>query len=280
MYGGFFVFCLVVNDTLEEIRDFSLGEYYFPNQKGLNQRLMDNWRNSKSKYKSVDEFVSTYREYCKDKMVIEFTDRESENIMFSPFGLIQVAEIQKKFEEIKKIVKITGFVINSLQHYVDIALRRIVVQNYYKTNIAPKISQHALELNDRNPTGFHIKSSGWGYIASFKHKVVMEFAERPCYWIKLLFSNESLELVEQNLTKNKDNRIFIGKPDDSIRYIDIFTSDEGSAHLFGVIADDNIKVLNVNLTPLTELLKKHDLYYAIKEWGTKDLVDWVEIKHD
>ena len=129
-----------------------------------------------------------------------------------------------------------------------------------------------MELNDKKNAinSFHIKGSGWGYIAAYRHKVVMEFEDRPCFWIKLIHSDSAVDLVEQNLTKNKDNRIFLGKPDESIRYIDVFTSDGDTAHLFEIITPDDTKVFNVNLEQLLSGLKELNLFYAIQDWAKVD----------
>lgn len=266
---------LIVEDNLEKIATWSQYHHAFGTQKDFNDAIMHDWKMTSRRTMSINAFIDKYREIAANKMVISIDDsaegkKFAETVYKFDSLIIDNAKMQEQYDALRKKYKISQFKINSLQYHVDIALRRAAIFDYFKTQISPKISDDVAQLSSSRD-GFNLKATGWGYIAAYKHEVVIEFADRNCHWIKMLYSKEALELVNQNFTKNNDNRIFYGKADEKLRYIDIFTCDTESANLFHLITEDKIKVLNVNLTPMIASLKEQDLFYAIpakKHWNS------------
>lgn len=258
---------LIVDENLEKVGVWH-GLTCLYDQKQINENMMEMYRHS-SKYNNINcaQFILQQKTEYREMMVIEFDNskdgvKAEKEVYKLASWRNDTEKAQTVYNKIKRECKLNQFKINSLKHYLDIALRRVAIYDYFKTHISSKINDELAQLA-RNRSAYNLIHTGWAYIAAYRHDTVIEFGDRRCYWIKLIYSEEMLDLVRQNFSKDKDNKIFYGKAEEDIRYIDIFTSDEGSANLMKLIVDDQHKALNVDLKPMIRLLKRYDLFYAV-----------------
>lgn len=248
---------LIVDQELENIKTFQKYHWGFYEQKELNQLFTAAFK-SASVRAGFDKFVVDCRAEAKNLMVVHFENFKGDTFEF--------ASLQKHFTELKESQSFLEFRSNqicSLTPFVDISLRSLVIRKYFFDHIAPKINPTVAEYT-ANRGGFHIKTS-FGFLSGFRKKILIDYAEATSiHWARMLYNQETLSIIENNLSIRKGIKIYQGFPTDETRYIDIFTNDSTDAHLINLLmGNGNHLAYCVDLKPLVDRLKEFELLTAI-----------------
>ena len=162
--------------------------------------------------------------------------------------------------------------VTPLKYHVNKSLRKFAIKTWYKTLVYKKLDQANVSTFD-NYTSVHAKSMGtnfppimygYGYISSYRPKLLISFKSQNVYWIRLKNNEQMTDFVNESITKSSDTFIEFGKKfENNIPVIDIITTDRMTKHLFSFITNkENIGFI-ADLGPLINLLNKTNLLDAV-----------------
>ena len=219
----------------------------------------------------LDSKIRLVQAEAKGKMVIHFQDAEANyrRLYQSLYSPTQLDATQEAFNEIKKSATLKGCTINSLEYYLNIVFRKLMIKGFYLSEIYPKISKPILELNNTYipyENKFHHIRFGYGFL-SYRKKVLEHFRNAEAlFWIKLLNTAKTKQITQENFKDSADTRIFYGSEPD-ISYIDIFTNQDSVSHLLRLLTSEDDRAFCVNIKTLVNQLRDKNLLYAYEQYS-------------
>lgn len=251
---------IVVDNELEKVVPFQTYHWGFSNQKELNQIFSSLMKTAKVKH-DFENFVVDVRLESKNLMVVYFNDWMGPNF--------EHAKIQQYYTERKNSMKVMDFralPTCSLRSFVDISLRSLMIRKWFLDNVVKDINPLVMEKSSQS-SGFSVKTS-FGFISGYRKKVLIDYQDTGGYWARLVHTQATVTLVEENFKKVSGVKLYMGHPEDKhnngIRYIDFFTDNEHNINLLRLIMDkDENLAFTTNITPLVEQLKTFELLHAI-----------------
>jgi hypothetical protein len=251
---------LVVDKDLEKVQYFQKFHFGFQSQKELND-IFNSMLKKRSIKENFDNFLVDCRVEAKQLMVVQLNNFKS--------NIFESDRVQKDYTDMRKHMSEMDFrkiPVCSLLPFVDIALRKIVIKQYFLDNISPIMNRNAVEkANSRG--GFGVNTS-FGFISGYKKRILCEFEDSEnVSWARMIHCPETVKTMTENFSKSKTSRIFYGHPEDNnngTRYIDFFTNESTDANLLKVmLSHDNNLAFVADLRPLIDRLNDYGLLSAV-----------------
>jgi hypothetical protein len=241
--------------------------------KTLKERVRNETKRMSYGKETLDEKLAYLIEQCQDKVVIYLGSSDHQAI----FNVHNTeAEIAARFINHRDEILEQGYRTRPLYEFFKTHLREYVIKEYYTNTILPLVSKEMLEYCDRSGGVSNIRW-GYGYIGSFKKKLLSEYVDKELYWIRFVYNREAEKLIADNIgdtrkmAKTKDLKVFYPNhyakarsqyDIKEVEFIDIFTTDSTTGDFLMLTADKKVLGFSADLTPLVKNLQELDLITA------------------